>query len=70
MELEQQPVDKMAEAKAIGQIIMECVDEQLLLKRVMEEVILPKLDKIVAESPNKIDDAVLAMVKEVLAKVK
>ena len=59
----------MDEVKSVGAIVMECVDEQLLLKRLMAEVILPKLDKVVAESETKIDDAVLAMVKEVLGKL-
>jgi hypothetical protein len=57
------------DVKSVGAIVMECVDEQLLLKRLMAEVILPKLEKVVAESETKIDDAVLAMVKEVLAKL-
>ena len=59
----------MEETKKLGQIIMECVDEQLLLKRVVEELVMPKLEQVVAESETKIDDAVLAMVKEVLQKV-
>lgn len=57
------------ELKSVGQIIMECVDEQLLVKRLVEEVVLPKLDKVVAESETKIDDAALAMAKEVLGKL-
>jgi hypothetical protein len=57
------------EAGKLGKIVMECVDEQLLLKRIVEELIMPKLEQVVAESETKIDDAVLAMVKEVLAKV-
>jgi hypothetical protein len=59
----------MEEGKKLGLIIMECVDEQLLLKRVVEELVMPKLEEVVAASETKIDDAVLAMVKEVLQKV-
>jgi len=60
----------LAEVKKVGQIYMECLDEQALLQRLMIEVVIPKLDVVFAESPNKIDDAVWIMVKEVLAKVK
>ena len=59
----------MEEVKGVGQIFMECLDEQTLLKRVMAEVILPKLDEIVAKSETKIDDAVLALAKDLLGKI-
>ena len=59
----------MEETKKIGAIVMECVDEQLLLKRIVAEVLMPKLEEVVAKSETKVDDAVLAMVKEVIAKM-
>lgn len=58
------------EAGKLGKIVMECVDEQLLLKRIVEELVMPKLEQVVASSETQIDDAVLAMAKELIAKIK
>ena len=57
------------ETKKIIAIIDECVDQELLLKKVIAEVILPKVEAYVAATPNEIDDAVLAKIKDLLAKL-
>lgn len=57
------------ETKKIIAIIDECVDQELLLKKVIAEIILPKVEAYVAATPNEIDDVVLAKIKDLLAKL-
>lgn len=57
------------ETKKIIAIIDECVDQELLLKKVIAEIILPKVEAYVAATPNEIDNVVFEKIKDILAKL-
>lgn len=52
--------------KKLLEILDRHVDQNALAKDLLKEAVLPKLDELVAKSPTKIDDAALAVAKQVL----
>lgn len=57
------------EGKKIVQILDECVDQQKLVKMVLMELIMPKLEEFVASTENSYDDMLVKGIKEFMEKV-
>lgn len=56
------------EKQKLVEILDKHVNQEAILKDIVLEMLMPKLEKMVAESENKVDDAAWALAKEVLMK--
>ena len=57
------------EGKKFIQIMDECVDQQKLMKMLVMEMLMPKLEEFVASTDNAYDDMLVKGIKEFMEKV-
>jgi len=58
----------MTQAKDVLKLVLKSIDEKQLTEAVLNELVKPALEKVVKDSSNPIDDAVLAMAWPIVEK--